>query len=333
MKTKIVYVVISDANDCYFEQVWASAWSLRHYNPDAHVVVLTDEATKDTIYSDARKEALNYIDEVVIVEFDGEYNNMERSRWIKTNMRDLIAGDFLFIDADTIICGSLSDIDNWTCSIGAVLDSHCHAKDNCDNVVFQDMYVNRLKLVYNAEYHGEDVFNSGVMFVKDDEKAHVFFDTWHRNWLLSRKKGFKIDQLSLLKTNIELDFPIAELPGEYNCQIPFSIQYLTRALIVHTFAHQRSKQPISVIMGNKLYMDIKQVANIDDNTAQTLLHCKETFTSPSYIVGKDWIKLRFQPAYFLMEETFLSKKKKDKIALGIINFIARSLSYILRKIK
>lgn len=333
MKTKIVYVVISSNKDNYFEQVWASAWSLKHYNPDAHVTILTDEATKNTIYADDRKESLNYIDEIITVQFDGAYSNMEKSRWIKTNMRNLVTGDFLFIDADTIITGDLSNVDRFNCSIGAVLDSHCHAIEVCDSVPFQDMYVDRLKKVYDLTYEGQDVFNSGVIFVRDDEKAHQFFDTWHRNWLTSRSKGFRVDQLSLLKTNIELGLPIVEIPGEYNCQIPFSIQYLTRALIVHTFAHQRSKQPISVIMGNKLYMDIKQVANIDDNTAQTLLHCKETFTSPSYIVGKDWIKLRFQPAYFLMEETFLSKKKKDKIALGIINFIARTLSYILRKIK
>ena len=333
MKTKIVYVVISSNNDNYFEQVWASAWSLKHYNPDAHVTILTDEATKNTIYADDRKESLNYIDEIITVQFDGAYSNMEKSRWIKTNMRNLVTGDFLFIDADTIITGDLSNVDSFNCSIGAVLDSHCHAIEVCDSVPFQDMYVDRLKKVYDLTYEGQDVFNSGVIFVRDDEKAHQFFDTWHRNWLTSRSKGFRVDQLSLLKTNIELGLPIVELPGEYNCQISFSIQYLTRAIIVHTFAHQKTSTSLSPIMGDELYNSINQHRCITEEISQILLHCKETFNSPNYLVGKNWIKLRFNPAYFLIEETLNSSNKYDKAALKCLNFIARVFSYLLKHIK
>lgn len=332
MKTKIVYVVISSEKDNYFEQVWASAWSLKHFNPQTHVVVLTDSETQLTIHSDLRKESLNYLDEIIAVEFDDEYTNMEKSRWIKTNMRNLIEGDFLFIDADTIITGSLEEIDQFTCSIGAILDSHCHARDNCDNIVFQDMYVDRLKKVYNLDYNGQDVFNSGVMFVKDDEAAHLFFDTWHRNWLISRSKGFRVDQLSLLKTNIELGEPIVELPGEYNCQICFSIEYLTRAKIVHTFAHQKSSTPLSPIMGDKLYDTIKQHRSVTDDIAQILLHCRESFNSPSYLLGKEWKKIRYNPACFLIEDTYKSKKWYDKAALNTLNFIARVFSFFLRHI-
>lgn len=333
MKTKIVYVVISSFDDNYFEQVWASAWSLKHYNPQTHVVVLTDNDTQQTINSDCRKDSLNYIDDLITVQFDEEYSNMERSRWIKTNMRNLIDGDFLFIDADTIITGCLDEIDSLDCSIGAVLDSHCHANENCDNVVFQDMYIDRLKKVYDIDYDGQDIFNSGVMFVKDDETAHQFFDTWHKNWHISRSKGFRVDQLSLLKTNIELGLPIVELPGEYNCQICFSIEYLTRAKIVHTFAHQQSSAPLSPIMGTEMYDSIKRYRCITESIAQILLHCRETFSSPSYLIGKNWMKIRFNPAYFLVEETFNSDNRSDKMALEILNFIARSLSCVLRHVK
>ena len=332
MKTQIVYVVISSDEDNYFEQVWASAWSLKHYNPDAHVTILTDEATKNTIYADDWKESLNYIDEIITVEFDGAYSNMEKSRWIKTNMRNLVTGDFLFIDADTIITGDLSNIDSFDCSIGAVLDSHCHAIDVCDSAPFQDMYVDRLKKVYDLTYEGQDVFNSGVMYVKDDESTNLFFNTWHKNWLISRSKGFRVDQLSLLKTNIELGLPIVELPGEYNCQISFSIQYLTRAIIVHTFAHNKLQSPLSPIMEDKLYDSIKQQGCITESIANVLLHCKETFISPTYLLGKEWMKIRFNPSYFLIESTYKSNNKFDKFALSSFNFIARILGFILRYI-
>lgn len=332
MNTKIVYVVISSEQDNYFEQVWASAWSLKHYNPEAHILLLTDEETKLTIYSDARKESLNYIDEIVTVDFDADYTNKEKSRWIKTNMRNFISGDFLFIDADTIICGDLSAVDSLTCSVGAVLDSHCHSREICDTIVFQDMYINRLKNIFSVDYNGEDVFNSGVMYVKDSEEAHIFFNTWHKNWEHSNSKGIVLDQLPLLKTNIELGGVIKELPGEFNCQVCFSVQYLSRAIILHTFAHQKSQSPLSPIMGTEIYEDIKLKGCIDERVANILMHCKETFVSPSYLVGKGWLKIRFQPAYFLIEDTYNSSNIFDRVALNALNFIARSFTFILRHI-
>lgn len=332
MKSKIVYVVISGKQDIYFEQVWASVWSLKHYNPETHVLLLTDEETKQTICSDARRVSLNYIDEIVTVEFDREYSNKEKSRWIKTNMRKLISGDFLFIDADTIICADLSDVDNWTCSIGAVLDSHCHSREICDTIVFKDMYIDRLKRIFDMEYHGEDVFNSGVMFVKDDEKAHHFFDTWHKNWLQSNSKGIVLDQLPLLKTNIEMGQVIDELPGEYNCQIRFSIQYLTRAKILHTFATQGHSN-LSLIFGSDLYKRIKDRRIITDEVACVLMNCKESFYSPSFVVDKKWVWIRFQPTYFLLESIYHSNKIIDKFVLSFLNFTSRLLSFFLRKIR
>lgn len=34
MKTKIIYVLVSNENDCYLEQALVSIYSLRLYNPD-----------------------------------------------------------------------------------------------------------------------------------------------------------------------------------------------------------------------------------------------------------------------------------------------------------
>lgn len=38
MKTKIIYVLVSNENDCYLEQALVSIYSLRLYNPDAKFV-------------------------------------------------------------------------------------------------------------------------------------------------------------------------------------------------------------------------------------------------------------------------------------------------------
>jgi len=43
MKTKIIYVLVSNENDCYLEQALVSIYSLRLYNPDANLLLLVDE--------------------------------------------------------------------------------------------------------------------------------------------------------------------------------------------------------------------------------------------------------------------------------------------------
>ena len=332
MKTKIVYAVVSDIQDNYFEQVWASAWSLKYHNPDSNILVLTDENTCSTISMPERSTALECIDEVQVVSFDKSYSNREKSRWIKTNLRKLVAGDFLFVDADTIITGPLDDVDQWTCSIGAVLDSHCHACEISDGVAFQDMYVGRLKRIFNIKYKGEDVFNSGVLFVKDDEQAHLFFEMGHKNWLYSNAQGIHLDQLPMLKTNIELGGVIEEIPGEYNCQIRFSIEYLTRAKILHTFATQ-AHSDLSVILGPEIYQEIKQEHSINNNIEHILLNAKEMFSSPSFLIDKKWLKLGFQPAYELVNRTLYSRSSFDRLSLWLINSFARVLGFISRHIR
>lgn len=161
MRTKIVYDVISTSEDNYFEQAWASAWSLKYYTQGAYIIILTDIATKRTIYSDARKKSLEIFDEVITVNFEKEYSNKEKSRWIKTNMRRLVEGDFLFIDSDTIVCGDLTEIDNIKLNaIGAVLDNHCYSQEISSFPIFQNMYIKPMKEVFNIDYDYKNLSSS-----------------------------------------------------------------------------------------------------------------------------------------------------------------------------
>ena len=45
MKTQIVYVLVSSEKDVFLEELWASAWSLRQYEPYVTVNVVVDEPT------------------------------------------------------------------------------------------------------------------------------------------------------------------------------------------------------------------------------------------------------------------------------------------------
>ena len=108
MKTKIVYCIVSNDQDIYLEQAWVSIYTLKNYSPEAEVFLIVDKETESTLVG-KRAGIKELITEVIAVETPDGYNAMQRSRYLKTNFRQFIAGDLLFIDADTVIGGSLEE--------------------------------------------------------------------------------------------------------------------------------------------------------------------------------------------------------------------------------
>ena len=84
---KYVYVLASSVKDFYLEQAYISMFSLKHHMPDAHVVLLTDDITYASFVG-LRKEELRYADEVIPVPLDAAYNQRQRSRLLKTLVRE-----------------------------------------------------------------------------------------------------------------------------------------------------------------------------------------------------------------------------------------------------
>lgn len=334
MGLKIVYDVISSERDDYFEQAWVSMSSLRHFNPKVHVVLLTDEQTAQTIEKTYRKKAKQLIDDIVVVPFDKQYSNKEKSRWIKTSMRRLVKGDFLFIDADTIVAGALDEsyFDSFPNFIGAVHDYNCSSQIVCHSEIFKIMYVNRLKSIYGIDYKKEtDVYNSGVLFVKDVPEAYALFDAWHKNWLIAKGKGVCLDQLPLVKTCQDMGNPIQSMSGIYNCQVKFSIQYLHKAIILHTFSHQQDSS-LSPILGTYIYDEIKRSQDLSEKIKDIILNAKNTFVSPCFLVGKEWVDISFMPIYILLKRLYFSKSQLDKRVLSFLNLCSRAIMLFLRKI-
>ena len=93
MKAKIVYVLVSTCNDIYLEQAYVSMHSLRHYMPDAHIVLLTDQLTSETFVGH-RKEEIRYVDELIVAELDKRLNAQMRSRQLKTSVRNRLSIPF-----------------------------------------------------------------------------------------------------------------------------------------------------------------------------------------------------------------------------------------------
>lgn len=221
MKTKLLYILVSSKADVYTEQAWVSACSARLRNPSARIELLTDGDT-------ALPEPMaRLFDNIVRVDFPKDTPPMMRSRLLKTGMRSHVEGDFLFIDADTVVARPLDDIDAVEAPLAACLDLHSPFQDHPHYTATVNMC---RKLGFDASGINS-YFNSGVMLVKDTPENHAFFQAWQENYLSGYAAGIRPDQPSLAKTNS--DGKIALLPDEWNCEVQNGVRYLRDAYIVH----------------------------------------------------------------------------------------------------
>ena len=319
MRTQIVYTLISSEDDYFLEELWVSLYSLRLFHPEVTVNVLVDEPTKE--YMERFPKLCNMITNIVVVPVPENYNAKQRSRVIKTTVRNVIYGAYLFIDTDTVICKPLDNIDNLTCDIAAVPEEHLQLKD----LTFSP--VNGIKNVFGVDISDSKFwFNSGVMFVADTDAARKLYHDWNKKWEFSCfQKGQSQDQPALSVANKENNMLISELPGIYNSQVAMSLKYFADAAIVHWW-HMSfiENQDYSPFFSLQIYKDVKQAKCLTADIEELIKHCKQSFVSPTMPVGKDHIYFLFSPAGKIFNRIY-----KDG---GVASFLMNKCAAILEKI-
>jgi hypothetical protein len=323
MKTKIVYIITSSLNDIYWEEGWVSVWSARYHNPEAHIVLVSDKETLDVAEGSFRKKSLELFDEKITVDYDDGITQKQRSRWIKTNLRKYVRGDFLYIDTDTVITDKLDEVDDWNYDLGMVYDGHFPHKMTPISVQHYE------KAYKQTPPNNVSYYNSGVIFAKENEKTSQFFQQWHDNW---RKLGDIIqytDQTPLLRTVIEHGNPITEISGIYNCQALFPNKYLYRAKIMHFFhLGQYTFSAISPFMRKTTFQRIKDAQGIDKDFQQMIINCKAEIEETSVPVNEDVLRfLESTIIQFLLFPFYLKKRsfflRADKLLHSICRVLYR----------
>lgn len=235
MRTKLVYVLTCAENATYIEQSLISIWSARYHNPNAHIVLIVDDLTNQLLIG-KRAEVLEYVTKKVVIPFEDTNANMiYRSRFIKTQVRQVVKGDFLFIDCDTIITHSLDKVDEFDCEIGAVLESHLKVNQFC--AALYQSTKDALSLVGLDIDKEQYYFSSGVLYVRDTACAHRLYQLWHQYWLDGNQKGLKIDQPALAKANKTNGYVIKQIPDTYNCILFTQPPFLRSSFILHIAAY------------------------------------------------------------------------------------------------
>lgn len=236
-----VYVLVSNEKDTYYEQTMISAQSLLQHNQDANVVILVDQGTAAT-FTGKRTYHENLGVNVREIQVPEQYNNRDRSRFLKTTMYNYIDEDFLFIDGDTLICDKLdcNEIVNNTnlqgIEIGMVIDRHLPISESS----YKNFYELRANPLQWSTGYEDKHFNSGVIWVKKSDKAQQFFKEWHNLWKETLEKySVVFDQTALNEVNARLGGIVQEMDGTWNCQATRRssfLKFLNNAKIMHYYA-------------------------------------------------------------------------------------------------
>jgi len=274
MNTKVVYVLTSSSSDFYLEELWMSAFTLKYYQPDAIIEVVTDQDTYASL-TGYRHGVLRLINNIVKIDCPIEYSSIYRSRFLKTNLRNLISGDYLFVDTDTIFSGKIEEIDQLQGNLCAVRDYYV------PSIVKGKPSYDRAKIMgWNEKMEGQPYYNSGVLYVKDNTITRDFYKSWHENWLECCKKEIHYDQISLCKTNIDYNYIIQEIPDVWNYQIKYHpiLETQSKIKIYHYFTSVSARYTMFEIETPHLINRIRKLGDLPEYLKEDLVKSDSIFS-------------------------------------------------------
>lgn len=310
MKTKILYVLVSTESDIFAEQTYLSIQSLRKHNNSAIVSLIMDNKTALSV-KERKFELLKIVDEPIVVDLPDNMTNKFKSRVLKTNMRNYVKGDILYIDSDTIVLSDISEIDNVEFDIAAVNELNRPFVESTCKTTLSEIY-NRLGEDINSI---KDYFNSGVIYIKDNEQTRSFFTDWNKLWEDETKKGVFFDQPSLGLVNARMGNVIGTLDGTWNCQGRYSVNFVQKAKIFHYLYDQGFEFPL---LKKKAFDELKTHGVINSDLQKVLDDPYGNISTNNIIITDDDVVIFGSKLYSLIRNIY-NHKQIYKLMEGMLN--------------
>ena len=223
------YVLTSDVYDRFADMALVSILSVRISNPSACISLLCDAESAGSIKS-AKHRVLDVCDEMISIDTPNGEPTF-RNRWIKTQLPKFIPGPCIYIDADTLVRGSLEPLSRLQSDFAAVAN---HNGNTLAEQIWDGDRAVLTKMGWPVEFN---VYaNGGVFFFNGGTAARAFFASWHRLWKESlQATGRFRDQPSLNTALLQSGLQVQVLPDEYNWQVMFRPIDAPEARILHFY--------------------------------------------------------------------------------------------------
>jgi len=277
----VVYALTSNGQDIYTAMTRVSVASVRVSNPSVNITVACDTVSDRAIRftnSPLIKEVDNWI---VCQTPEGDAGF--RNRHVKTRLRQIINGPFLFLDSDTFVRGDISEIFGLDTDIAG---SPNHSKDTLEEQIWeQDAAV---LTAMNWQVGSKVYINGGVMFYNDTQKAFQFSADWHRRWLLSyeRLQNYR-DQPALNSALFTTEVRLKVMSHDFNVQIRQSLSVNKEPIVWHYYS---SVNRDAITAFDILVQKILEGAQLDLTAISKMISCRHPWRCDSKI--DDWIARR-----------------------------------------
>lgn len=234
MRRTVVYVVAGEGNDFYSAMTRVSAASLRVTNPAVKIVLVTDQLSADS-FRRCRDPLLSEIDDCLVFQAPRE-SEVFRSRFIRTNLRNLIDGQYLVLDSDMLVRDDLSELFS---SDADIVCAPNHSSDQFHLQISREDQDTLSAMGWNVR---RDVYvNGGLMLCNDSSAARRFAADWHKKWISAHNRtGRYRDQPALNSALHATSVSLAVLPHRFNAQFKKRAGVANSAAIWHFYASAKS---------------------------------------------------------------------------------------------
>ena len=240
----ICFVLAAKDLGLYADMAAVAALAVRRLHPQARIILVTDEPTAHAI--DHGNHALANIVTEIMVQPTGTDVPSVSSRHLRTVLRQLVKGDYLYLDTDAIAVRPLDR--GWPRGADLAMARDRNQR-GITPLALPSVEKLRAKLAW--EFRMDRYLNAGVMFVRDTPAAHAFYAEWHRRWKQALSLGIWQDQFSLNNASTTGIATIAILPDRDNWVTHSTAMLRGRARIFHFFASVYGDEiPVNILLGH-----------------------------------------------------------------------------------
>lgn len=240
----ICFVLAAKDLGLYADMSAVAALAVRRLHLQARIILVTDEPTAHAI--DHGNHALANIVTEIVVQPTGTDAPTVSSRHLRTILRQLVKGDYVYLDGDTVAVRPLDR--GWP---GGADLAVARDRNQWGITPLALPSVEKLRAKLGWEFLMDRYLNAGVMFVRDTPAAHAFYAEWHRRWKQALSLGIWQDQFSLNSASTTGTATIAILPDRDNWVTHSTAMLRGRARIFHFFASVYGDEiPVSTLLGH-----------------------------------------------------------------------------------
>ena len=208
-----LYVLVSGPNDSHADKTAVSATFLRDVHPDARIMMLCNVSTHEHLKR-CRHPLIGLVDHIVEKEAPHE-DAQANKQHLKSRMRELIDGDFLYLDSDTLVVNPLDEVFKVK---NPVALAHNHNHQYPDNFPGSEMEYYR-KCGWSIPSDGI-YLNAGVIFWRSCPEAMELSRHYQHTIDAMHRNGLMINDQPAFNWAVELwGGEVGILPDRYNAQV------------------------------------------------------------------------------------------------------------------